>query len=234
MAAVWAGLEPVFADIDPDTWCLSPAAAEAALTPATALVAPVHVFGNPADTDGFDDSAGAATWPSSTTRPTASAPGATARRSAARASPRCSAPHRPSCSSPARAAWSRPTTTSSPSASASVASTATRALRRRSSSGLNARLPEASALLGLEGLAAARRRGRAAQRLWRRAYREPARRLCRASPSSASARKTAARTRTSRCACAPPSSASRATSSPPASLPRASTRAPTTCRRCIA
>ena len=32
MAAVWAGLEPVFADIDPDTWCLSPAAAEAALT----------------------------------------------------------------------------------------------------------------------------------------------------------------------------------------------------------
>ncbi|HUK78723.1 MAG TPA: DegT/DnrJ/EryC1/StrS family aminotransferase [Thermoleophilia bacterium] len=55
MAAVWAGLEPIFADIDPDTWCLSPAAAEAAVTPATALVAPVHVFGNPADTTAFDD-----------------------------------------------------------------------------------------------------------------------------------------------------------------------------------
>ena len=55
MAAVWAGLEPVFADIDPDTWCLSPAAAEAALTGDTALVAPVHVFGAPADTDAFDD-----------------------------------------------------------------------------------------------------------------------------------------------------------------------------------
>ena len=54
MAAVWAGLEPIFADIDPDTWCLSPAAAEAAVTPATALVAPVHVFGNPADTESFD------------------------------------------------------------------------------------------------------------------------------------------------------------------------------------
>jgi len=54
MAAVWAGLEPIFADIDPDTWCLSPAAAEAAMTPATAVVAPVHVFGNPADTDGFE------------------------------------------------------------------------------------------------------------------------------------------------------------------------------------
>ncbi len=55
MAAVWAGLEPVFADIDPETWCLSPAAAEAALTSDTALVAPVHVFGAPADTDAFDD-----------------------------------------------------------------------------------------------------------------------------------------------------------------------------------
>ncbi len=53
MAAVWAGLKPVFADIDPLTWCLSPAAAEAALTAATALVAPVHIFGNPADTEAF-------------------------------------------------------------------------------------------------------------------------------------------------------------------------------------
>jgi dTDP-4-amino-4,6-dideoxygalactose transaminase len=54
MAAVWAGLRPVFADIDPETWCLSPAAAEAAITPNTALVTPVHLFGNPADTEAFD------------------------------------------------------------------------------------------------------------------------------------------------------------------------------------
>jgi dTDP-4-amino-4,6-dideoxygalactose transaminase len=55
MAAVWAGLRPVFADIDPETWCLSPAAAEAAMTPGTALVVPVHLFGDPADTEAFDD-----------------------------------------------------------------------------------------------------------------------------------------------------------------------------------
>jgi dTDP-4-amino-4,6-dideoxygalactose transaminase len=54
MAAVWAGLRPVFADIDPETWCLSPVAAEAAVTADTALVTPVHIFGNPADTDAFD------------------------------------------------------------------------------------------------------------------------------------------------------------------------------------
>ena len=54
MAAVWAGLTPIFADIDPDTWCLSPAAAEAALTQATVVVTPVHLFGDPADTVAFD------------------------------------------------------------------------------------------------------------------------------------------------------------------------------------
>jgi dTDP-4-amino-4,6-dideoxygalactose transaminase len=54
MAAVWAGLRPVFADIDPETWCLSPAAAEAAITPNTAVMTPVHLFGNPADTEAFD------------------------------------------------------------------------------------------------------------------------------------------------------------------------------------
>ena len=54
MAAMWAGLKPVFADIDPETWCLSAVAAEAAVTADTALVTPVHIFGNPADTDAFD------------------------------------------------------------------------------------------------------------------------------------------------------------------------------------
>jgi dTDP-4-amino-4,6-dideoxygalactose transaminase len=59
MAAVWAGLEPVFCDIDPDTWCLSPTAVGAALDDpqrgfGAALVVPVHVFGNPADTAAFE------------------------------------------------------------------------------------------------------------------------------------------------------------------------------------
>jgi dTDP-4-amino-4,6-dideoxygalactose transaminase len=60
MAAVWAGLEPVFCDIDRDSWCLSPASVDAALADpgrgfGAALVVPVHVFGNPADTAAFDD-----------------------------------------------------------------------------------------------------------------------------------------------------------------------------------
>lgn len=55
MAAARAGLTPVFADIDPDTWCLSPARAEAAISERTAVIVPVHLFGAPADTDAFDE-----------------------------------------------------------------------------------------------------------------------------------------------------------------------------------
>ncbi|NIZ91533.1 DegT/DnrJ/EryC1/StrS family aminotransferase [Kineococcus rubinsiae] len=40
---------PVFADVDPVTFCLDPAAVEAALTPRTRAVVPVHLFGQPAD-----------------------------------------------------------------------------------------------------------------------------------------------------------------------------------------
>lgn len=36
---------PVFADIDPDTWDLDPAGAEAAVSPRTRAILPVHVFG---------------------------------------------------------------------------------------------------------------------------------------------------------------------------------------------
>lgn len=42
----WDGVQPVFADIDPNTWCLSPANIEAAITPNTRAIVPVHVFGN--------------------------------------------------------------------------------------------------------------------------------------------------------------------------------------------
>jgi perosamine synthetase len=44
-----AGAEPVFVDIDPDTYCLSAEAVEAAITPRTAAIMPVHLYGHPAD-----------------------------------------------------------------------------------------------------------------------------------------------------------------------------------------
>ncbi len=50
---VWCGLRPVFADVDPDTTNLDPAAAEAAITPNTSAIVAVHNFGNPADIEGL-------------------------------------------------------------------------------------------------------------------------------------------------------------------------------------
>jgi dTDP-4-amino-4,6-dideoxygalactose transaminase len=48
-AIVHAGLNPVFADCDPATGCLDPAALERALTPRTRAVIPVHFAGRPCD-----------------------------------------------------------------------------------------------------------------------------------------------------------------------------------------
>lgn len=42
---------PVFADIDPITFCLDPRSFEAAITPRTKAVIPVHLLGHPADMD---------------------------------------------------------------------------------------------------------------------------------------------------------------------------------------
>ncbi len=47
------GAKPVFADIDPATLCLSPEAAERAITPRTKAIVPVHVYGHPCDVEGF-------------------------------------------------------------------------------------------------------------------------------------------------------------------------------------
>jgi perosamine synthetase len=47
--AVYAGAEPVFADIDPVTFNLDPAAVEAAMTARTRAIVPVHIFGLPCD-----------------------------------------------------------------------------------------------------------------------------------------------------------------------------------------
>jgi dTDP-4-amino-4,6-dideoxygalactose transaminase len=43
------GARPVFVDIDPVTYNLDPAAVEAAVTPRTVGILPVHLFGHPAD-----------------------------------------------------------------------------------------------------------------------------------------------------------------------------------------
>jgi perosamine synthetase len=52
--ALYERARPVFADIDPLTLNLSVDAAAAAITPRTAAVLPVHVFGYPADMAGFE------------------------------------------------------------------------------------------------------------------------------------------------------------------------------------
>ena len=47
----WNGIKPVFADIDPNTGNLDPHRIEAAITPKTTAIMPVHVYGNPCDTE---------------------------------------------------------------------------------------------------------------------------------------------------------------------------------------
>ncbi len=45
---LWVGTEPVFVDIDPYTWNIDPAKVEAAITERTTAIVAVHNFGNPA------------------------------------------------------------------------------------------------------------------------------------------------------------------------------------------
>ncbi len=47
------GATPVFADIEPDSFCLAPAAVEAAVTERTKAIMPVHLYGHPADMTGL-------------------------------------------------------------------------------------------------------------------------------------------------------------------------------------
>ncbi len=49
LAIMMAGARPVFADIDPDRLTIAPAAIDAAVTPRTAAIMPVHLYGQPAD-----------------------------------------------------------------------------------------------------------------------------------------------------------------------------------------
>ena len=47
----YTGATPVFVDIDPNTWCISPKAIEKAITPKTKGIMLVHSFGIPCDMD---------------------------------------------------------------------------------------------------------------------------------------------------------------------------------------
>ena len=47
----WNGIKPVFVDIDPATGNLDPDKIEAAITPKTTAIMPVHVYGQPCDTE---------------------------------------------------------------------------------------------------------------------------------------------------------------------------------------
>ena len=47
----WNGIKPVFVDIDPSTGNLDPDKIEAAITPRTTAIMPVHVYGKPCDTE---------------------------------------------------------------------------------------------------------------------------------------------------------------------------------------
>ena len=45
----WNGIKPVFVDIDPETCNIDPEKIEAAITPKTTAIMPVHVYGQPCD-----------------------------------------------------------------------------------------------------------------------------------------------------------------------------------------
>jgi len=47
----YLGAKPVFVDVLPDTWCLDPARAAAAITPRTRAILAVHLYGNLCDID---------------------------------------------------------------------------------------------------------------------------------------------------------------------------------------
>lgn len=49
------GLVPVFVDVDPKTFCIDPAKIEAAITPKTKVIVPVHLYGQAADMDPIMD-----------------------------------------------------------------------------------------------------------------------------------------------------------------------------------
>lgn len=51
----WNGIKPVFVDIDPATGNINPDNIEAAITPKTTAIMPVHVYGKPCDTKAIQE-----------------------------------------------------------------------------------------------------------------------------------------------------------------------------------
>lgn len=49
------GAKPVFVDIDPETFCIDPEKVEAAITPRTKAIMPVHLYGHPANIPALRD-----------------------------------------------------------------------------------------------------------------------------------------------------------------------------------
>jgi perosamine synthetase len=57
-AVRYVGAEPVFVDVDPETWCIDHRLIEDAITPRTRGIIPVHLYGHPADMDAINHLAG--------------------------------------------------------------------------------------------------------------------------------------------------------------------------------
>ncbi len=53
-AVRYVGAEPVFVDVDPDTWCISPAQLEKSITRRTKGIIAVDLYGHPADMDAIN------------------------------------------------------------------------------------------------------------------------------------------------------------------------------------
>ncbi|MCE2009751.1 MULTISPECIES: dTDP-4-amino-4,6-dideoxy-D-glucose aminotransferase VioA [Enterobacter] len=52
---LWNGLKPVFVDIDPDTFNIDPKKIEAAITPNTTAIMPVHCYSSPCDVEAIQE-----------------------------------------------------------------------------------------------------------------------------------------------------------------------------------
>src|SRR5580692_406272 len=52
---LWNGIKPVFVDIDPDTLNLDPRKIEAAITPQTTAIMPVHCYGHPCNVQAIQE-----------------------------------------------------------------------------------------------------------------------------------------------------------------------------------
>ncbi|MFN8515655.1 MAG: DegT/DnrJ/EryC1/StrS family aminotransferase [Chloroflexia bacterium] len=54
-AVRYVGAEPVFVDVDPETWCIDPKLLEASITRRTKGIIVVHLYGHPADMDAINN-----------------------------------------------------------------------------------------------------------------------------------------------------------------------------------